>query len=147
MAVIHADGVDRVAMLATRARAAMVDEVKELQRQDPAQATKTKAMFEAKLASILKAIDVMPPAAYDVRLTNRVIKLQEDGDRENDPVWLTSPLHTGMREGRADFIRTCLHRAPPRVQSPTTTAYGFGDCARACPSGCTWPYYSWCHSN
>ena len=112
--------VDRVAMLATRARAAMVEEVKELQRQYPAQATKTKAMFEAKLASILKAIDVMPPAAYDVRLTNRVIKLQEDGDRENDPVWLTSPLHTGMREGRADFIRTCLHRAPPRVQSPTT---------------------------
>ena len=114
--------VERVELLAKRARTAMVEEIKELERQDPAQATKTKAMFEAKLASILEAIEAMPPAAYDARLATRVMQLVEDRDREGDPVWLTSPVQTGMREGKAEFLRTRLHRAPPRAKAPTTTA-------------------------
>ena len=105
----------RIETLAKRTRVAMVDAVKELDRQDPHQASKTKAVFEAKLDSILKCIDALPPSAYDARMATRVIQLVEDRDKELDPVWLTSPIHKGMREGNADFNRTRLHKGPDQA--------------------------------
>ena len=108
----------RVETLAKRARVAMADAVKDLARQDATQASKTKALFEAKLAGILTSIAALPPSAYDVRMTARILKLVEGEDREGDPLWLTSPMHKGMREGTAQFLRTRLHGAAVAAAAP-----------------------------
>ena len=77
---------DRVKSLAKMSRSSMTETLKEVARQDPTQANKTKAVFEAKLASILAAIGKLPPSAYDVRLSTRIIQLLPGRDAESDPV-------------------------------------------------------------
>ena len=108
----------RVELLAKRTRSAMTEVVKEQARQDAPQAEKTKAVFEAKLATILAAIEALPPSAYDFRIASRVEQLVEDRDKETYPVWLTSPLAHGMREGTAEFVRTRLHGAAAPKPKP-----------------------------
>ena len=115
----------RVEVLAARARSTMNDVLKDQARQDAPQAQKTKAIFEAKLTSILAAIEALPPSAYDVRIAMRVEQLVEDRDKEKDPLWLTSPIAKGVREGTADFVRTRLHGAAaerPPIPAPRAAA-------------------------
>ena len=101
----------RVLVLAKVAREEIAAAVKATARQDPTQASKTQAIFEAKLASILESIKAFPPSAYDVRMSNRIIKLEEQRDEENDPVWMTTPIQKNLREGTSNFIRTRLNPA------------------------------------
>ena len=112
----------RVEVLAARARSTMNDVLKDQARQDAPQAQKTKAIFEAKLTSILAAIEALPPSAYDVRFATRVEQLVEDRDIEKDPLWLTSPMAKGVREGTADFVRTRLHGAAAERPQAAATA-------------------------
>ena len=103
----------RVDTLEKRARAAMEITIKDMARQDPSQANRIKAMYEAKLKTIVDSIAKLPPSAYDVRMAARVCQLMEDRDVEKDPIWLTSPLQKSMREGSSQFARTRLVTAAP----------------------------------
>ena len=109
----------RIESLTKYTQEAMTAAVAEIKRQDPTQASKTRALFEAKFKNILAAIAKLPPSAYDVTMAKRMIELVEDRDKETDPVWLTSPIHKDMREGKVEFIRTRLHAAPPPVTTNT----------------------------
>ena len=112
----------RIKLLATRTRAAMDAEVAGQARQDPSQANKVKAVFEAKFTALLSAIESLPATAYDVRLTSRIHVLQETTS-EDAPAFLTSPLHARMRDGSAELLRTRLHQRPappPRATAPPT---------------------------
>ena len=108
----------RVESLAKRARSEMDEAVKEIRRQDPSQATKTKARFEARLSTVLVAIDALPPSAYDVRMSTRVIQLLEDRDFERDPCWMTSPIQQRLRDGTSDYVRTRLLRLAAPIPEP-----------------------------
>ena len=111
----------RVQSLEKRTRVEMEAEIKDLGRQDPSQATKIKAVFEAKLKTLMDSIAKLPPSAYDVRMGTRVCQLVEGRDVEKDPLWLTSPLQQSMQGGNAKFARTRLvaaAAAAPPVREP-----------------------------
>ena len=113
--------VQRVQTLEKRTRVEMEASIKDMARQDPSQATKIKAVFEAKLKTLMDSIAQLPPSAYDVRMGSRVFELVEGRDVEKDPLWLTSPVQKCMREGSSKFTRTRLVAAalpPPPIREP-----------------------------
>ena len=110
--------VQRIDVMAKRARVDMDEAVKEIRRQDPSQATKTKARFDARLNAVLAAITALPPSAYDVRMQARILQLLEDRDQERDPCWMTSPIARDLRDGTSNFVRTRLLAPAAPIPEP-----------------------------
>ena len=97
----------RVNVLNERARAAMEKGIAALARQDKEGASKQKAVFESKLETIMSAIRALPPSAYDVSMSKRIISLMEAPDAER-PDWLKSPEQRAISQGLSQFVRTKL---------------------------------------
>ena len=91
-------------------RKAVAAEVESMRRQDEGQAEKTQAIFLARLAKTMEAVNSLPPQAYDVE--QRVTLLTIDG--ETPPI--TTPLRKSLLDGEAQLLRTQLvPRAKPIV--------------------------------
>ena len=109
----------RITLLAARARTELVEHIAGLASQDASAADKQKAVFEAKLSVILDAIGALPPSAYDVRMSTRIIELTEETAA---PEWLLSPMRAAMSAGTSEYVHTKLVRAPPQCRSPIDTS-------------------------
>eukprot|EP00966_Prymnesium_polylepis_P178235 4127212-Prymnesium_polylepis.1 len=81
---------DRVTTLERMARSAMEEHLKGITRQDKSQGEKQKAIFEAKLTTIMTAIAALPPSSYDLSLAKRITRMTQINEADR-PEWLASP--------------------------------------------------------
>eukprot|EP00966_Prymnesium_polylepis_P216919 5020678-Prymnesium_polylepis.2 len=73
------------------------------------QGQKQKAIFEAKLAAIVWAFQLLPPSFYDLTLKNRISRLVET-DSAEQPEWLRSSMQRA-NPGSLLLLAVCV--TPP----------------------------------
>ena len=94
----------RLSVLATHTRKAIDKEVEGMARQDARLATKTAAMYEARVVTMLSQFVALPASNYDVSLKERIISLPSPTEAS----WLKTPVRLLVADGKAEFKRTSL---------------------------------------